>query len=71
MPPGLHRALYIAAWMDANDRPSADWWRNRTATRRWAPGTGFEWRTLGATSGYIAAIHVLRLLTGSLPGGAR
>ena len=69
--PGLARALYVAAWMRRHGAAMLRELACRSRTRRWAPGQGDEWRLLAAAPNYTAAHHVLRLLLGGLPGGAR
>ena len=68
---GLGRALYAAAWYCLHLGHFAVWLHRKSTDRRWAPGSGNEWRILRAAGSYTAAHHCLRLLTDGLPGPAR
>ena len=68
---GLGRSLYVAAWMSQYGEAMIHALRDSSRRRRWLPGDGTEWGLLAAAPHYTAAHHILRLLLGGLPGGAR
>ena len=71
LPDRLARELYSAVWFSTHLAPAVEWLRDRSTTRRWAPSEGEEWQILCHAKHYTAAHHILRLLLGALPGGAR
>ena len=71
LPRALLQALYTALWTATHGQQAYSWFTMRSAARKWAPGLSAEWTLLSAAGSFTAAVHVLRLLTGALPGGAR
>ena len=67
----VSEAAHAAVWMRSNATAALGWLAARSASRRWAPGDGREWRAVCAARGVTMAEHVLRMLVGGLPGEAR
>ena len=66
-PRTVGRALYVASWARAHLTAFWAWLAGKSRSRRWAPGTGEEWKVLRAAASYMAGHHILRVLVDGLP----
>lgn len=71
IPRSVGSGLYDVLWHRLHLRTILRWTRGRSMSRRWAPGDGLEWSTLGHAPSATDAARILRLLCNGLPGAAR